>query len=153
MLDRERQLMRQHIRKVGVRHIILTYLFVLFFIIIIEVFASYNIQVLQQVEDGSAMLRELFSVIAIVVVAFTVIANLVFLGGKKKSDREFHYYFRTRPLLLFSSVAVLGDLVAIFVAHNTGYGYVVFYTSLIALNLFALGFAVYSAESAIRKGI
>jgi hypothetical protein len=153
LLEREMELMREHVKEVGVRHIMLTYLFVLAFIIFIEAFASYNIQVLQQVENSSAVLREIFSIIAVVVVAFTVIANIVFLGGRKKADREFHYYFRTRPLLLFSSVAVLGDLVAIFVAHKTGYGYVVFYTSLIALNLFALLFAVYSAERAISKGI
>jgi len=145
--------MKEHIKKVGVRHILITYLFVLIAITLIESFASYNIQVLQHIENSSAIFREMFSIIAVIVVAFTVIANIVFMGGRKKADREFHYYFRTRPLILFTSVAVIGDMVAIFVAHNTGYGYVVFYTSLIALNIFAVAFAIYSAERAIRKGI
>ncbi len=153
ILKRERELMRQHINKVGVRHILITYLFILLAIIFIEAFASYNIHMIQEVEHSSVILREIFSIIAVMVVVFTIISNIIFLGGRKKADREFHYYFRTRPLLLFTTVAVIGDIIAIFVAHNTGYGYVVFYTALISLNIFALGFAAYSAEKAIKKGI
>ena len=151
ILERERELMKEHVKKVGVRHILLMYLFVLFVIVLVEGFASFNIHLLKEVEGGAMILRDIFSTVAIVVVAFTFIANIVFLGGRTKADREFHYYFRTRPLLLFSATAVLGDAVAVFLVHNTSYPYVVFFTSLIALNIFAIGFAIYSTEKVLRQ--
>jgi len=153
VLDRERELMRKHIKKVGIKHILVTYIFVLILVIFVELFASYNIHLLDQMPGGSLILREIFSVVAVVVVVFTVVANIVFMGGRKKADKEFHYYFRTRPLLLFSGTAVLGDIVAVFIVHNTSFVYMVFFTSLIALNMIAIGFALWSAEKAIKKGI
>ncbi|MBW2972253.1 hypothetical protein KY359_04425 [Candidatus Woesearchaeota archaeon] len=151
VLDRERELMRDHVKKVGVRHILITYIFVLAVIIFIEAFASYNIHLLKEVEGGAMIMRDIFSIVAVIVVAFTVVANIIFLGGRSKADTEFHYYFRTRPLLLYSATAVIGDIIAVFLVHNTSYPYMVFFTSLIALNLFAIGFAIYSVEKAISK--
>jgi hypothetical protein len=152
-LKKERELTRKHVKKLGVGRLLLTYALVLFAIILIEAFASINIHLLKEVEGGAMIMRDIFSVIAIVVAMFTVIANIVFLGGRTKEDREFHYYFSTRPLLLYSGTAVIGDIIAIFLVHNTSYPYIIFFTSLITLNIFAIGFAVYSVERVIRKGI
>ncbi len=145
--------MRKHVNKVGVPKLLLTYLLALIVVIVVEVFASVNLHLLQDVPDASLILRDVFSVIAIMVAAFTVIANIVFLGGRTKEDREFHYYFRTRPLLLYSGGAILGDLVAIFLIHNTSFGYMVFYTALIALNVFAIGFAIHATEKMLKSSI
>ena len=151
ILKRERELMRKHVNDVGMAKLLLMYLFALIIIVIIEVFASINLHILAQTEGSHTILRDIFSIVAIIVVAFTVIANIVFLGGTTKADREFHYYFRTRPLLLYSTIAVAGDIFAVFVVHNLSYPYIVFFTSLIALNLWAIGFAVYSTEKALEK--
>jgi hypothetical protein len=151
-LKRERQLMRKFVKDVGVAKIILTTLFILVIVILIEAFASYNIYMLKETAEGIPFLRELFSAVAIMVAAFTVIANIVFRGGRTKADREFHYYFRTRPLLLFSTTAILGDLFAVFlIGGRTSFPYVVFFTSLIALNLFAIGFAIHCTEKAMER--
>lgn len=143
--------MREHIRRVGVNRLIITYLIVLLFVFLVEAYASYNIHILHNVEGGAAVLRDIFSMVAVIVAAFTVIANVVFAGGKTKADREFHYYFRTRPLWVYSATAVIGDVIAIFLAHNTGYAYTVFFTSLLAINIIAILFAIHAAEKAIRK--
>jgi hypothetical protein len=153
ILERERELTREHIKKVGMTKILVTYLLVLCAIVIVEAFASLNIYLLNEAEKGVPLLREIFSALAIIIASFTVIANIVFLGGKSKADREFHYYFRTRPLLLYSFTAIAGDIFAVFLAHNTGFPYIVFFTSLIALNLFAIGFAIYSTEKALNREI
>jgi hypothetical protein len=150
ILKRERELTKEYVKKMGAKRILLTYLLVLLVIIVLESFASFNIHLLKEVEHGAMIMRDIFSTIAIIVVAFTVIANIIFLGGRTKEDREFHYYFRTRPLLLYSATAVLGDIIAIFLVHNTSYPYIVFFTSLISLNIFAIGFAIYSTENALR---
>ena len=151
MLERERELMREHIKKVGVARLILTYIIVLIIIIIIEVFASYNIYALQSTEHAEPVLREVFAMIAIIVAVFSIIARTVFLGARDKASREFNYYFRLRPLLIFSAVAIVGDLVAVTLSGETSYPYVVFFTSLIAISVFAIGFAIYSAEKAILR--
>lgn len=151
LLDKERELMRKHVRKTGIKRLLLMYLLALIIIVVIEVFASLNLHILAEVEGRATILRDVFSTVAILVVAFTVIANIVFMGGRTKADREFHYYFRTRPLLLYSTVAVAGDIFAVFVVHNLSHPYIVFFTALIALNLWALGFAVYSTERALEK--
>lgn len=145
--------MREHVKRVGIVRLILIYLFVLVIIIIIEAFASLNIYLLEEGAQGEPVLREIFSMVAIIVAAFTVIANILFLGGRSKADREFHYYFRTRPLLIYSATAIMGDIIAVLLAGKTTYPYMVFYTSLIALNLFAIGFAIHAVEKVIRKGI
>ncbi|NQU78751.1 hypothetical protein HQ545_03190 [Candidatus Woesearchaeota archaeon] len=41
-----------------------------------------RINIIQQVEHSATIIRDLFSIIAIVVATFTVIANTVFLGGR-----------------------------------------------------------------------
>lgn len=151
VLEKEMQLMREHVKKVGVKRLLLMYLMVLLIIVIIEVFASFNLYLITESEGSHTILRDIFSTVAIMVIAFTVIANVVFLGGRTKADREFHYYFRTRPLLIYSTVAVLGDIFAVFVIHNFSYPYIVFLTSLIALNLWAIGFAVYATEKVLQK--
>ena len=153
LLQKERELMRQHVKNVGLIRILLTYLLILVVIIAVESLASYKIHLIKDVVHSAAILRDVFSIIAVMVVTFTIISNTVFIGGRKKADREFHYYFRTRPLLFFSGVAVFGDIIAISVAHNTGPGYIMFYASLISLNVFAIGLAIHSAEKAISKGI
>jgi hypothetical protein len=144
--------MREHIKKVGAGKLAVLYLLVLATVVVIEIFATYNLQMIDEIRDSARILRELFSTIAIIVAAFTVIANVVFVGGKTKADREFHYYFRTRPLWVYSATAIIGDIVAIFLAHNTGYAYTVFFTSLIAVNIISIAFALHSAEKAISKG-
>ena len=151
MLDRERELMRKHVEKVGWGKILLMYALVLVVIIIIETFASFNIYLLRRSPEEVPILRDLFSMIAIIVAAFTIIANLVFQGGRTKADREFHYFFSTRPLLLFSGTAIVGDIAAVFLVGRTGFAYTVFFTSLIALNLFAIGYAIYCTEKALLK--
>ena len=151
ILKQERELMRKHVKNIGLNKILLMYLFALIIIVIIEVFASINLHILAQTEGNHTILRDIFSIVAIIVVTFTVIANVIFLGGKTKADREFHYYFRTRPLLLYSTIAVAGDIFAVFVVHNLNYPYMVFFTALIALNLWAIGFAIYSTEKVLEK--
>ncbi|MFH1063446.1 MAG: hypothetical protein V1729_00030 [Candidatus Woesearchaeota archaeon] len=150
---RERELMKKHVKRVGFPKLFLTYLVALVVVIVIEVFASVNLHLIRDVPDGSLILRDVFSIIAIMVAAFTVIANIVFLGGRTKEDREFHYYFRTRPILMYSGSAILGDIVAIFMIHNTSFAYMVFYTALIALNVFAMGFAIHSTERMLKSSI
>ncbi|MBU2561484.1 MAG: hypothetical protein KKD17_04245 [Nanoarchaeota archaeon] len=152
-LKRERELMRKHVKRVGIGRLLLTSLFVLIVIVVIEAFASLNIYLLEEGAKGEPVLREIFSMVAIIVAAFTIIANILFLGGRSKADREFHYYFRTRPLLIFSATAIIGDIVAVLVVGKTTYPYMVFYTSLIALNLFAIGFAIHAVEKVISKEI
>jgi hypothetical protein len=151
VLNRERELMRKHVKKVGWKRILLMYALVLVVIIIIEAFASLNIYLLRESPQGVPILRDVFSVIAIIVAAFTIIANLVFLGGRSKADREFHYFFSTRPLLLFSGTAIIGDIVAVFLVGRAGFAYIVFFSSLIALNIFAIGYAVYCTERALSR--
>lgn len=153
ILKRERELMKEHVKKVGLGKLLLTYILILIAIVIIEAFASLNIYLLTEVAGGARIMRDIFSTVAIIVAAFTVIANVVFLGGRTKADREFHYYFSTRPLLLYSGTAIVGDIIAIFLVHNTSYPYIVFFTSLIALNIFAIGFALYSVERVIKRGV
>lgn len=150
LLSREMELMREHIKKKGIGKLLTVYAFVFVLVIIIETFASYNLYLLGQTHGQIPLLREIFSATAIVVAAFTVIANVVFMGGRTKSEREFIYYFRTRPLVVLSSTAILGDIVAVFLHTETGHGYIIFFTSLIALNLLAVGFAVYGSEKAIE---
>ncbi len=153
VLEREMELTRKHIKKVGLAKILFIYLFVLILIITIEVFASLNIYMLRQTDGGVPFLREIFSALAIIIAAFTVIANMVFIGQGSKSEKEFHYYFRTRPLIIFSVTAILGDIFAVFLAGRTTFPYIIFFTSLIALNIFAVGFAVYSTEKVLNKDI
>ena len=143
--------MREHIKRAGAAKIILTSLFVIFLIIIIESFAAYNILVLHLADGDGAILKDTFSILAIAVAASTIIAKTVFTRWKDKHAAEFHYYFRIRPMLLYSAVAVLGDMAAISFVQKTSYIYIVFFTSLIAINIFATGFAIYSAEKAIKK--
>ncbi len=149
----EHELMRKYVEEVGKKRIVITSLIVLALVFGIEVFASINIHLLHQVEHGPMVLRDIFSMIAVFVAAFTIIANLIFQGGLSEEDRKIHYYFRTRPLIVMSVVAVLGDVIAISLVHNTGYLYVVFFTSLIAINVLTIFFAIHSIEKAIRKDI
>ncbi|MFC1742219.1 hypothetical protein ACFL3V_06810, partial [Nanoarchaeota archaeon] len=148
---KERRLMQKHVKKVGWKHLLLTYAFVLLLIVIIETFASLNIYLLRETDVGIPVLRELFSTIAIFVAVFTVIANIIFMGGSSKTEREFQYYFRTRPLLLFSTTAIVGDIFAVYLVGRVSYPYIVFFTSLIALNVFTFGFAIYGLERYIRS--
>ncbi|NQU78752.1 hypothetical protein HQ545_03195 [Candidatus Woesearchaeota archaeon] len=60
---------------------------------------------------------------------------------------------RTKHLPLYSTIAIVGDLIAISVAHNTSAPYVIFFSALIALNIFAVGFAIYSVEKSVKKEI
>lgn len=151
MLDRERELMRKYVNKVGWAKILLMYTIVLVVIIIIEAFASLNIYVLGESPSGVPILREMFSMIAIIVAVFTIIANLVFQGGMTKADREFHYFFRTRPLLLFSGTAIVGDIIAVFLVGRASFPYIVFFTSLISLNIFTIGYAIYCTEKTLSR--
>lgn len=151
ILEKERALMRKHIKEVGIAKILLTYFFILMLVILIEAFASYNIFMIKDIHAEVPLLREIFSAMAIIIAAFTIIANMVFLGGRSRADKEFHYYFRTRPLLLFSGTAVIGDIFAIFYAGNATYPFIVFFTSLIALNIFTAGFAIHATEKALSK--
>jgi hypothetical protein len=150
MLEREKELLREHIKKVGIARLLVTYLLVIIFIIAVEVFASLNIYLLEGSEHSEPILRDVFSITAIVVAVFTVIANVVFAGSGSKHDRDFHYYFRIRPLMIYSVTAIVGDIVAVALAGETSYIYVVFFTSMIALSLFSIVFAVHTAESTFK---
>jgi hypothetical protein len=149
MLEREKELMREHIKKVGLARLILIYLIVIIIIIIIEAFASYNIYTLQSTGSSGPVLTEAFPIMAIMVAVLSIIARTVLLGERDKAAKEFNYYFRIRPLVVFSVVAIAGDLVALTLSGETSYPYVVFFTSFIAISLYTMGFAVFSAEKAM----
>ncbi|MBW2968172.1 hypothetical protein KY362_06830 [Candidatus Woesearchaeota archaeon] len=147
------ELMHKHVKEVGIAKLLLMYLFVIIVIVIIETFVSYNIYILEEIPGGVPILRELFSTVAIVVAMFAIVSNVVFFSGRRGKRREFHYYFHMRPLLLFSMTAIIGDIFAWFLVGRTGYFYAVFFTALLTLNIYATGFAIYSVEKYLKKGL
>jgi hypothetical protein len=150
MLEIERKLLLEHIKEVGIARLLFMYLLVIIFIIVVEAFASFNIYILEESQQSTPILRDVFSITAITVAVFTVIANAVFAGSGSKHDRDFHYYFRIRPLMIYSVTAIVGDIIAVALAGRTSYIYVVFFTSMIALSLFSIVFAVHTAESTFK---
>jgi len=131
---------------------VIAYVVLLLVVIIVEAFASINIHLLTRVEHGAVVLRDVFSSIAVFVAAFTIISNIVFVTGKADGDDpEFIFNFRTWHLLTISFIAVAGDILAIFIAHKTGFAYIAFFTVLIALNVLAVGLAIHSVEKALKR--
>jgi len=143
MFEKEMKMMREHLKGVSKTEIAVTLILVILTVAVTEFFASMNFYMLQNTLVRSSMLLGLFSILGVLTIMLSTIAQILISGEK---DKEFNYYFRTRPLWVLSLTSIIGDIVAVFMTTHASYYYVVFFTSLTAINILAIGFAIYCME-------
>ena len=148
MFEKEMQMMREHLKGVSKTQMAAILLLVILTVAVTEFFASMNFYMLQNTLVRSQVLLGLFSILGVLTIMLSTIAQILISGEK---DKEFNFYFRTRPLWVLSLTAIIGDIIAVFMTTHASYYYVVFFTSLTAINILAIGFALYCMEKSIEK--
>jgi hypothetical protein len=144
---REKELMREYVRKTNKTSLAVTFIILIITIAVTEFFASFNIYLLQHVPQSEKILLGFFEISALLTITAALLSLIIVSG----MTDEFNYYFRKRPLMIFASAATIGNFAAFFVIENTSYPYVVFFSSLTAINVLTIAFSIYSAENVLEE--